>query len=95
MAKERTPLSYCLRMLRQSAKRRNLSFTLTLETFAEFCARTGYLEKRGRKPDSLTVDRIDRRGGYTPDNIRVLTFAENSIQGADNRPRWAVDSDPY
>ena len=79
--------SYVLNMLRHSARKRNLPFTLTLAEFKEFCAKTGYLERRGNKPDSLTVDRIDNNRGYTLDNIRAITHAENTSQGADNTPR--------
>lgn len=75
------PATYVLRLIRQSAKRRDIACSLTLAEFKEFCARTGYLEKRGKKPTSLTVDRIDHRRGYHADNIKVSTHAENSRAG--------------
>jgi len=86
-SKEKNPATYVLNMLRHSAKKRKLPFTITKAEFAEFCAKTGYLEKRGNKEDSLTLDRIDRDEGYHITNLRVLTHAENSAQGADNTPR--------
>lgn len=85
--KEKRPWTYVLNMLRHSANKRNLPFTLTVASFKKWCLETGYLEKRGNKPDNLTVDRIDRNEGYHIWNIQTLTHKENSDQGADNTPR--------
>lgn len=74
-------------MLRHSARKRNLPFSLTVDEFKDFCLKTGYLERRGNKPDDLTIDRIDWNDGYHIWNIRVLTHAENSGQGANNTAR--------
>lgn len=96
--KERRPWTYVLNMLRHSANKRNLPFTLTVESFKQWCLATGYLEKRGNKPDDLTVDRIDRNEGYHIWNLRTLTHAENSDQGSDNRPRQVPEEpepDPF
>lgn len=87
MLKERRPATYTLNMLRHSARKRKLPFTITLAEFEKFCAETGYLEKRGNKPDDLTIDRIDWNKGYSIGNLQVKTHAENSAQGADNTPR--------
>lgn len=89
MLKERRPLTYVLNMLRHSARKRNLPFTLTASEFKKFCENTGYLERRGSGLDDLTVDRIDRDEGYHLWNMRVLTHRENSAQGAENTPRAA------
>lgn len=85
--KERRPVTYVLNMLRHSARKRKLPFTLTVEQFEEFCRRTQYLERRGNKPGCLTIDRKDMNDGYHIGNIRVLEFTENSAQGADNTSR--------
>jgi hypothetical protein len=74
-------------MLRHSARKRKLPFTLTLEEFKVFCLQTGYLERRGNQPGDLTIDRIDWNDGYHINNIRVLTHEENSEQGGNNTPR--------
>jgi len=74
-------------MLRHSARKRKLPFTLTVAEFKEFCLRTRYLELRGNKPQDLTIDRIDWNEGYHIWNLRVLTHEENSMQGGDNTPR--------
>ena len=80
-------MPYVLNMLRRSARKRNIPFTLTVDEFKSFCAETGYLERRGKNPDSLTVDRKDWNEGYHSWNIRALAHAENSAQGSDNTPR--------
>lgn len=85
--KEKRPWTYVLNMLRHSARKRNLPFTLTVASFKKWCEETGYLEKRGNKPGDLTVDRIDHNEGYHIWNIQTLTHEENSEQGADNTPR--------
>lgn len=85
--KENRPWTYVLNMLRHSARKRNLPFSLTVDEFKDFCLKTGYLERRGNKPDDLTIDRIDWNDGYHIWNIRVLTHAENSGQGANNTAR--------
>ena len=86
-------------MLRHSARKRNLPFTLTKAEFEAFCLDTGYLTHKGKQPDDLTVDRIDWNQGYHIWNIQVLTHKENSEQGQDNRPREervvVTDNEPF
>jgi hypothetical protein len=79
--KQRHPETYVLNLLRRSAKSRGLPFDITLAEFRWFCLRTGYLEKRGKAPGALTIDRIDADKGYHIWNIQVLSHAENSEKG--------------
>lgn len=85
--KESRPWTYVLNMLRHSARKRNLPFTLTVKSFKKWCDETRYLELRGNKPGDMTIDRRDWNDGYHIDNIRMMTHAENSLQGSDNTPR--------
>lgn len=87
MLKERQPVTYVLNMLRHSAKKRKLPFTITKAEFEKFCADTRYLELRGNEAHNLTIDRVDPNAGYHLWNMRVLTHADNSAQGVDNTPR--------
>ena len=87
MLKERAPWTYALNGIRSGARRRKLPFTLTVQEFKDWCLKTGYLEKKGNQPHSLTIDRIDWNEGYHIWNIQPLTHAENSEQGARNTPR--------
>ena len=93
--KERCPWTYVLNMLRHSAHKRNLPFTLTVASFKAWCAQTHYLERRGNKPGDLTIDRIDWNEGYHVWNIRTITHEENSKQGVDNTPRESRVSDHW
>jgi hypothetical protein len=81
MLKERQPATYVLNAIRQRAKQRKLPFTITLEEFEKWCAETGYLEKRGREPESYSIDRIDHDKGYHIWNIQIKTFEENCTSG--------------
>lgn len=63
------------RALKLSAKRRNIQVYLTYSEFKQFCLRTEMI------PLGLSVDRIDPTKGYSLDNMRVLTFSENSSLG--------------
>ena len=85
--KARHPATYVLNALRGRARQRKMPFSITLDQWKKFCAETGYLEKRGQKPESLTLDRMDWNEGYHIWNLRVLSHEENSAQGADNTPR--------
>jgi hypothetical protein len=89
---QRHPATYVLNRIRQGAKRRKIPCTLTLSQFRRWCEETGYLELKGRLSTSATIDRIDSSRGYSIDNIRILSFYENSYQGRDNRRR---EQDPF
>jgi len=82
LEKERDPVRYAYRVTRQNAKRRGKDWSITYEEWADFCARTRYLENKGRGPNSATLDRIDAAKGYSLDNIRILSLSDNSRKGA-------------
>ena len=75
--KRDNPVKYAYRKLRANARRRGKRFELTLDEFREFCQKTEYLLGKGRSKESYHIDRIDPFGGYTKDNIQVLTNSEN------------------
>jgi len=81
MLARKHPITYVLNAMRGSARKRSLPFTITKEQFADWCKQTGYLEKRGKEPTSLTVDRVDHRRGYHIDNIKATPHALNSRMG--------------
>lgn len=76
-AKEVNPIGYTFDALKQNAKRRGHNFELTLEQFKEFCKSTGYMDGKGRRSESLSIDRIDPNLGYSIQNIQVLSLGEN------------------
>lgn len=75
-AKDRVKAVYYV--IKTSAKRRNIEFTLTLEYLRQFCKDHGYIENKGRLRDQMTIDRIDNNKGYTNENIQVLQKGMNS-----------------
>lgn len=83
--KERDPIGYAFRVTRQNARRRGKAWGLTRAEFEEFCAESGYLEKKGRRPDSASIDRIDRRRGYSADNIKILSLSDNGRKGCSEK----------
>lgn len=102
------PASYTLNKLRSNAKRRGIPFSITLEEFKAFCAsHPDYLTARGRNSRCLSIDRVKSWLGYSIDNIRLLTVAENSRRAAEdtNSKRWPAtapqiepnpeDGDPF
>jgi hypothetical protein len=84
----RNPMRDSFNNLRNSASKRNVSFSLSFDDFCTLCKSTGYLEGKGNFASSLHIDRKDNRKGYSADNIRVITCAENVGKG--NKERRVV-----
>jgi hypothetical protein len=71
------------------AKQRGTPHTITKEwvmerVLAGVCEVTGLPFSHGKgihHPWSPTIDRIDRGGGYTPDNARLVLWAVNNFKG--------------
>jgi len=78
---ETNPLGYTYSRLKQNAKRRRKTFTLTLEQFGQFCTETNYLELKGKQGSNLSIDRINNGKGYEVGNLQVLTLSANSRKG--------------
>jgi len=78
------PLKYTYSNIKDSARKRKVTFNLTLDEFKAFCDRTGYLTKKGREFEDLTIDRIDSSKPYQADNIRALTWIDNCSQKLEN-----------
>lgn len=74
-----------LQRLKQSAKKRNISFDLTLSdinnlSFPITCPVLGIPLRWNRgepKDNSYSFDRIDSSLGYTIDNIEIISFKAN------------------
>lgn len=78
MRKEKNPYQYWYGVLRRNAKRRGKVFTITLEYFIQFCIETGYIDKKGRKSGSMTIDRRIDELGYIEGNLQILEVGQNS-----------------
>lgn len=75
--KQSHPIEYAFNTLRLNARRRNKSFSLSIDDFRKFCYETDLLIKRGRKATSYHIDRIKNELGYEISNIQPLTCSEN------------------
>jgi len=67
--------------LKDSAGKRDIRFTLTLEQFKLVIAGTDYLTKRGRSPGHLQIDRKRAEAGYEFGNLRVIEATHNGGKG--------------
>lgn len=76
--KAKNLISYTFNLLKSNARKRKKGFDLTLPEFKNWCEENNYIDEKGRKANSATIDRIDHRKGYSIDNIQVLTKSENS-----------------
>lgn len=76
------PLEYCFQNLRNNARRRLISFELTLEQFREFCYLTKYIKRKGVWRHCYTIDRIRNNEGYHIGNIAIMRKDKNCSKGA-------------
>lgn len=76
--KERYPHAYQYDVLRTSAKKRKIEFKLTYKDFVVFCLATGYMDKKGKRKDDWTIDRIRPNRGYQVGNLQILTSRDNA-----------------
>ena len=76
--RERHPITYTFAKIRNRARERGHAFTLTIDEFREFVAKTDYMEKKGKTALSLSINRIRNDEGYHKDNINAVTLSENS-----------------
>jgi len=73
-------MRYAYNTLKQNAKRRGKVFLLSWSDFLTFAFATHYLNRKGKSRDSFSIDRIENERGYVPDNLRLVTVAENSAK---------------
>ena len=76
--RKRKPMLAAFCSLRDRAIRRGIKFSLDYATFTRFAEACDYIGNTGLFKKCITVDRIDNRLGYEPDNIQPLTREENS-----------------
>lgn len=73
---------------RKRAKKQRIEFSITTETFKEqtHCSIFKQNEfnfsatNKKRDPNSMSIDRIDPRKGYTPDNVWLISMRANRIK---------------
>jgi hypothetical protein len=94
---ERYLANKCKQLKRRATKSRK-PFDLTPGFLAEMyhsqrglCAYTGIplrLDSTETQPDSLSVDKIEARKGYTPDNVILCSTFANTLKGTKSRAEF-------
>ena len=84
--RQNDPIGYTYDLLKQNAKRRGKVFTISKDYFRAFCLSTGYMDGKGKKAESMSIDRIDPSRGYEPGNIQVLSLSANSTKRHEDCP---------
>jgi hypothetical protein len=69
--------------LKNNAKRRGKDFDLDFKDFCKFANKFSYFAGKGIKKESLHIDRINEKLGYTIENIQILTNSENAVKWLD------------
>jgi hypothetical protein len=76
-----------IKAAKQRAVKQGVSMTLCVKNLAipEFCPVLGIkmefgIGKGTRSPSSPSLDRLDPRGGYTPENVRVISWKANRLK---------------
>jgi hypothetical protein len=78
--RQRNPLRASYIVHKSNAKYREISCTLTLEDWKEFCDRTNYLNLRGKEVGCFVIDRIRHWEGYHKNNIQILSVQANAAK---------------
>ena len=84
----KNPSRYLYNQAKHRSRKRNIFFDLTPEDIVipEYCPVLGIPLmmgkgiKSGPTHNSPSIDRIDPKKGYTPDNIRVISWRANSLK---------------
>lgn len=87
----RNPLTYAFENLKRSARKRGIEFLLSRAEFKAFCDKHGYLEKKGKLPESLTIDRERKDGPYSAANIRPMSYIDNISHKFENGEAYKPD----
>lgn len=80
------PLKALLTVARCRAKRKGLLFAIKESDFAAvptLCPVLGIEVRQGkgsRDPNALSLDRLDSRKGYTPENVRLISLRANHLK---------------
>ncbi len=80
--KIRDPISTAYRVLKNNARRRNKTFTISKQEFREWYIKNNLEVVRGRKRGQFSIDRVQNLKGYSLDNIALVTVEFNAKKGS-------------
>ena len=81
LKKKRDPIAHQYRILRKSAQRRDIPFTITPPEWRWWVKQTGYMEKKGKGKGYMSVGRKNHSRGYSLSNIQMEEYHFNSTKG--------------
>jgi|SRR5665213_375909 len=70
---------------RRNAAQRDIPWGFTLKTWYQVWAGSGHLEQRGTGKGQFCMARKGDVGPYTPDNVDIILFTQNSTDGINKR----------
>ena len=70
---------------RKNAKARGIDWQLSFGDWWRIWQASGKWDQRGKSAMGFVMSRVDDLGPYSKDNVRIVTFSENSSQA---RIRW-------
>lgn len=76
--REKFPLRYVWHNVKHRAKERGHAFKLSFEDFSAWAIESSWFDKRGKRAEALSIDRIDPEKGYEVGNLRAVTLSDNS-----------------
>lgn len=76
--KFKNPVKYTFNNKKNRAKQRGIEWGLSLEEFTEFCEENNYMELKGRRAESMSIDRKDPKIGYFKGNLQPLSLSDNT-----------------
>jgi len=79
MSRPKIPYSQQFREQKQNARRRNISFDFTYDSWIEWWGED--IVNRGKGKDKLVMARNNDTGAYHPDNVIKMLNQENVRQG--------------
>lgn len=94
--KQLNPIAYQYQVLKSSAKRRGIAFSLTKDYFESFCETNDYIRLKGIYSECMTIDRINPDLGYANGNIQMITnYANQKKRWVDYYARQGEVPDDY
>jgi len=94
LCRKRDPVKATYYEKKSNAKRRRISWTLTLEEYTLVVAQQEYMDGKGCTRHCLHLDRIDPTLGYEVGNLQIITCAENVAKGNMERRRTLAGAPP-
>ena len=90
LSRFRNPIGSTFVEKKSDAKRRGVSWSLTLEEYTKIVMQQNYMDNRGCERHCLHLDRKDSTKGYEVGNLQIITCVENVIKGNKERRKGYV-----